>query len=270
MQSVISKCLFLLLFVPGLLIAQASYDDAVYWKDGGIIKGRLVEMPGAVVRLQTSDGQVLIFKMQTVERVHIADPKQMPKPGEIPSSREGLVAIMAGVSFPSGDLAATDGQNAGFARMGFTVAVQYATISKNSFFFGAGVTYSSNPLNEERLKEALHSGSQISSSPWTSFVPYLAIGFAQPSGPLRPFIAGVAGLEFSSSPQVVLGPSTQPSSSTNTVCYGGMAGFITSSRLQIIIRYLVSTPKYEIGSSGSGMEFEQSSNLFQVLVGFSL
>ena len=261
--------LFIWLSAPSYLTAQASNEDTIYLKNGSVIKGHLLEMPGETVRIQTTDGQVLVFRMQVVEQVLVANPQQVPKVGEGAKSREGDISILAGLSFPSGDLAATDGQNAGFARMGFAIALQYLTINRSSFLFGVGIAYSSNPLDEQKLKEALQSGEAINSTSWTSLLPYLVLGFGQPSGPLRPFIAGVAGLAFSSSPQVVLGNAAQPSASTNSICYGAMGGFLISSRFQIVIRYLASSPKYEIGPPGMEAKFEQSSNLFQLLVGFN-
>jgi hypothetical protein len=58
------------LILTSICLAQGSYQDAVYLKNGGIMRGTIIEMiPGKNVKLQTRDGNVHVFDMAEIERI---------------------------------------------------------------------------------------------------------------------------------------------------------------------------------------------------------
>ena len=67
---------FLLLFLP-LLFAlpvaaqpDAALQDVVYLKNGSIIRGTLLELtPGQMLRIQTADGSLFVYRLDEVERM---------------------------------------------------------------------------------------------------------------------------------------------------------------------------------------------------------
>jgi len=58
------------LILSSLCIAQESYHDVVYLKNGGIMRGTILEMiPEKSVKLQTRDGNVHVFPMIEIDRI---------------------------------------------------------------------------------------------------------------------------------------------------------------------------------------------------------
>ena len=62
------------------VFAQQSMEDVVYLKNGGFVRGTIVEqIPGESLKIQTRDGNVFVFAMDEITRLS----KEMPK---VPSS----------------------------------------------------------------------------------------------------------------------------------------------------------------------------------------
>ena len=65
------KFLFLLLtFTCSTLVATAQMQDVVYLKNGGIIRGILVEqIPNESVKIQTKDGNVFVYTLAEITKI---------------------------------------------------------------------------------------------------------------------------------------------------------------------------------------------------------
>jgi hypothetical protein len=60
----------LLILISGTLIAQQSYDDVVYLKNGSIIRGLIIEqIPNVSLKIQTKDNSVFVYNMEDVEKM---------------------------------------------------------------------------------------------------------------------------------------------------------------------------------------------------------
>lgn len=61
---------YILLFLSGILIAQQSYDDVVYLKNGSIIRGLIIEqIPNVSLKIQTKDNSVFVYNMEDVKKM---------------------------------------------------------------------------------------------------------------------------------------------------------------------------------------------------------
>ena len=69
MKKILSLVALMLLFT-GFAMAQRNMQDVVYLKNGGIIRGLIIEqMPGVSLKIQTSDGSVFVYKMEEIEKM---------------------------------------------------------------------------------------------------------------------------------------------------------------------------------------------------------
>jgi|GEM_PF-2611806 len=77
-------CILTLIFIGVFGYGQVQYIDVIYLKNGGKISGIIIEqVPGESIKLETSDGGILIFQMDEIEkmvkeRVNPAPPPQAP------------------------------------------------------------------------------------------------------------------------------------------------------------------------------------------------
>jgi hypothetical protein len=65
-------CLFTILFAltMALSFGQSSYEDVVYLKNGGIIRGLIIEqIPNKSIKIQTSDNNVFVYQINEVEKL---------------------------------------------------------------------------------------------------------------------------------------------------------------------------------------------------------
>lgn len=70
MRYLLFIILFAGLFLQSFCIAQESYQDVVYLKNGGIMRGNIIEMiPEKSLKLRMRDGNVHVFTMVEIERV---------------------------------------------------------------------------------------------------------------------------------------------------------------------------------------------------------
>jgi hypothetical protein len=60
----------LVLLAAHCLVAQSGEEDVVYLKNGGVMRGVILEMtPGQSVKLRTADGNIFVYPMADVERI---------------------------------------------------------------------------------------------------------------------------------------------------------------------------------------------------------
>lgn len=67
---------FVAFMVPGTLIAQTEdFEDVIYLKDGGILRGEIIEMiSDSAIRIEITGGNVFVVQMSDVDRVTEEEP----------------------------------------------------------------------------------------------------------------------------------------------------------------------------------------------------
>lgn len=62
--------LFVLVLVCAVALAQESYQEVVYLKNGSIIRGMIIEqIPNKTIKIQTADRSVFVYQMDEVEKI---------------------------------------------------------------------------------------------------------------------------------------------------------------------------------------------------------
>ncbi len=75
------------------VFAQQPMEDVVYLKNGGFVRGTIIEqIPGESLKIQTRDGNVLVFTMNEIANVS----KEIPN---LPSSSSASVKAEIGTLF---------------------------------------------------------------------------------------------------------------------------------------------------------------------------
>ncbi|MBU1967564.1 porin family protein [Patescibacteria group bacterium] len=61
-------------------LSMLSWADVVYLKDGGVIKGKVIEsVPGVSYKIKTADGSIFVFEVDKVERVKFEEVPEVEK-----------------------------------------------------------------------------------------------------------------------------------------------------------------------------------------------
>ncbi|MFT4169260.1 MAG: hypothetical protein QM653_09100 [Dysgonomonas sp.] len=125
-------CLVSMLLATGLY-AQSNYIETVYLKNGGIIRGIIIEqIPGDNIKIRTKDGNVFVYNYEEISKI-TKDIRSLTSRDNNYSGYKGFIDF--GYSIPVGDESASSG------RLDFTTSHGYQV---NSFFYaglGAGVNY---------------------------------------------------------------------------------------------------------------------------------
>ncbi|MDR3235131.1 MAG: hypothetical protein LBT48_00180 [Prevotellaceae bacterium] len=62
--------LFVILITTAAAFSQNKYQDVVYLKNGSVIRGVIIEQaPDTLLKIQTADSSVFVFKMEEVEKI---------------------------------------------------------------------------------------------------------------------------------------------------------------------------------------------------------
>lgn len=70
MKKVFSLLLLVAALFCGSVLAQGNMKDVVYLKNGGMVKGVIVEqVPGVSIKIQTGDGNIFVYKIEEIERM---------------------------------------------------------------------------------------------------------------------------------------------------------------------------------------------------------
>ena len=82
--------LFLLAFIQAFVsFAQAGYEDVVYLKNGSVIHGVIIEqVPDQLIKIETKDKSVFVFKMEEIEKITKEQLRQNGKKERSPASSE--------------------------------------------------------------------------------------------------------------------------------------------------------------------------------------
>jgi hypothetical protein len=280
-MTIVLVCVFVF---STALFSQTGPKDIVYLKNGSTIKGFVLEqIPNETVKIQTTDGNIYVFKMSEVERIVKETTVNVDAPSwqvqENQSEPIGGVTIFGGLLVPTGKFAGTSGDQAGLAKLGFTFGMEYSGINARSLYYAPGVSYCSNKVDETALRQTSGIPSTVTTdiSSWTAIVPSVALGFGASTGNVRPFIGGILGIGFCSSPKMSFSyagtTASQGSVNATAVAYGAVAGIKTTGSFNLSIRYVTMTPKFKISASGGGLstsgEFEQPMGTLQAIAGIS-
>lgn len=70
MKKLLSLVLLVAALFCGSVMAQGNLKDVVYLKNGGVIKGTIVEqVPGVSIKIQIADGSIFVYQIEEVERI---------------------------------------------------------------------------------------------------------------------------------------------------------------------------------------------------------
>jgi hypothetical protein len=259
-----------LLFLPILLWAQSPNSDKLYLKNGTIIRGRILEVvPDSIVKIQTVDRSIFVYPISETTQISKDTAKENTLQMRVDSLEEDIrpaFSVFGGMAIPIRDFARDDG---GSAKTGFIVGVQYLSRGKVGWLFSGGYV-----INKLELPSALAAnGISVESGSWKSMLALTGIklGIADPTG-TRFTIAPLVGVLFGTIPEIKLTFSdgyldipelnihtlangitvAQSSASSAALAYGMAAECTLGNHIAIGVRYITSTPEYNVMDAVSG------------------
>ncbi len=252
--------------------------DVVFLKNGSIIKGQIVEIiPDSLVKIETADGSMFVFKMSEVEKItkeNIAPAVPASEDSAASTEESGAVrhfALTGGASFPLGDLASS---SSGLAKTGYTIGGEYEVRFGDIVGWITQFDFSYNPVDEDAMRAQLgisnYPSVGLSTKGWFLYVPSTGI---RVTGTLSPgasvFVAGTVGIAFGNSPEFTLtgpgGSVSQASANSSAFVFTVSGGFTIGDSFRLGVKYLSSTLKYDVSMSGvvGGENTSGSGNLEQ-------
>jgi hypothetical protein len=193
-----------------------------------------------------------------------------------PSGTRGGLMLFGGLALPNGDFGKTEGEGAGFAKMGFFGGAEIMFSLAPSIGIVLDGRYIVNKLNEDELMKQIGStsGGTVSFGQYTGILPMGGLRFYT-TGPIGIFVDAQAGYMFAKTPEITytMGTFSQKVESQNGkgFTYAGSAGIDISNTLVIGGTYIISKPKFEsttgTGSSAVTTTMEQQMNMIQAWVG---
>jgi hypothetical protein len=73
-------CLVISLIFAIPISAQTTQDDVVYLKNGGIIRGLIIEqIPGETIKIQTKDRSIFVYKFNEIEKITKEQPLKISR-----------------------------------------------------------------------------------------------------------------------------------------------------------------------------------------------
>jgi hypothetical protein len=241
-----------------MLFAQTKNIDIVYLKNGGIIRGIIIEqVPGKSIKIQTADMSVFVYPMDEVSNISTDySNQQEPLKSRIADkNRNGYIGFSIGPSIPTGKFSSeVDGR----AKTG---------VRLNLVSFGYKITkgfgVSANCFGGYNLR--IYSNSD----PW--MYGGLIIG---PMGSIP--VSNKIDLDFR--PMVGVSVTQFPGASSNiqkpiTICYdlSALIRFHIGEGMDIFLNseYFFSKPEFTIENNGFEFRFEQSISTISYGLGFA-
>lgn len=274
----------LLLVLPVLVLIAQSNRDVVYLKNGSVIKGIIIEQtPNKSLKIQTSDGSIFVYDFTDIEKIikesASSQIKTIQETSTVPTEQiptKGTFGIIGGMAMPLGDFSATSGNDAGFAKSGFTFGAEYSHPIGNSGFWLTTITYSNNSIDEQEMRRYVGFPSTVSLDigTYSSICPVTGLGILAPISPdVSIYAIGQIGALFGTTPEVTAKSGSVSvsvtSASGSSFTYSLGAGIKTSKNIGISCRYFSGKPKYKITSSGGGSstnsEYEQPTSIMQIM-----
>lgn len=270
--------------------ARSHYQprDSLFLKEGAIVRGTVIELiPPKTVSVQLIDGTTVVYKMSDITRIAL-EQKSGEMTSPLPSQRdtlqapeffEGLggtgVIVFAGVSLPTGSLAATYGEQGGAGTTGFAIGIDGSLALSSMFAWMTSIAYSVNSMDIEPVLKGTGFTSQTGN--WNSVWALTGVdifGDLSPGVQLFSFVQ--AGVLFGTFPRVVLAYETdqaiQKEASGRSFAYSIGAG-MKAGHFSAGIRYLSGKPSYSLTASGPGgtfsHDYSQPTSVVAITVGFA-
>ncbi len=274
---------------PGPASPKVSvvHDDVVYLKNGSIIRGAILEIiPDSTIKTQTADGSLFVFKMNEVEKITKSEPsvpresKNADKTRASSPAKEdgsddsyGLFAekkirggIRAGLSIPTGNFAATSGNESGAAALGvgFGLDVLFPVDAVTSF--GGSATLSFHSLNYDGAVS-----STVDLGSWTTVWLMMAGQIQSDKSPtLQPYLQPRLGLLIASPPDISSPGASAKYSTGVGFAYGAAAGIVISHHVKFEVAYMASKPEFDLELRGGTINMSLTGKLPVNILSFSL
>ena len=262
--------------------------DAVYLKNGSIVRGTVVELvPDSVVKVLTADSSVFVFAKTEVSQIAKESIPRRAFPVGVQDKRSGTPSsdevgerrvrfmLSAGMGFPAGVFGEKSGSTAGGATSGFALGADVAYKTRSGIEWLTSLYLSFQPFDESALQ--LAPGVQVDAGSWTLIWPMTGVRVSSnTSQDVSLFVLGQVGVLIGSSPEITATIQnmsiSQPSSNANSVAFDLGCGIVYQQRYMMSLRYLYGSPEYKYQASGGGYSVagkaEQATSVIFLGVGF--
>ena len=144
------KYLTLLLIIVSttLSFGQRNYQDVVYLKDGGIIRGEIIEqVPNKLIKIEMEDRNVFVYQMSEIEKITKEIPPEIKVKQNDSDKRKGYIGLSVGLSIPIGDFA---DKSDGFAETGLQLnLINFGYLFSDNIGITATWFGAANPLGAD-------------------------------------------------------------------------------------------------------------------------
>jgi hypothetical protein len=154
MKNLIKSLCFFLVAIS--CYSQDSYQDVVYLKNGSIIHGIIVEqIPNQSIKIQTSDKNVFVFKMEEIEKIT----KELNNEETVDIPVRTGIAFSVGLSSFSSPSSLSDYYNSGF-----NVRFGYRRPLSGNIFITSDLEYDNFSVDDDKLRQYYGYGTKWSIS----------------------------------------------------------------------------------------------------------
>ena len=188
-------------------------------------------------------------------------------------------SLYGGAALPQGDFSSTNGNKAGYAKIGFTAMVEGSKILSESVNWTSSIALAINSLDESEMENKLSgTGITVSSGNYITTWAMTGVGFETVASPsVKIYGIGQIGLLLSSFPDITLSSGgtsiTQTTKMGTAFAYGFGAGVIIN-KINLGIRYYSGEPEYTETASYGGItntfKAKLPATVLQLLLGFNL
>jgi len=250
-------------------VAFGQTRDLLTLKDGSVIRGTILEVvPDSIVKIQTENGSLMVFKFVQVEKISLKEwtPPQPDAvetmPMTVPLSGQGRVkgtlSLLFGAAVPTGQFASVNEQNAGCAKAGLVFGAEFSYPLNPSLFWLTSVYYTTNPLNQNGYRQwtGLSSDFTVTADHITTLCPLTGLGMLLPASPeLSLWGAAQIGYLASNYPAIKVYPAADPTlesgASASALALSLSGGIQTKRNFKITVKYLSAQTNYEFAIQGT-------------------
>ncbi len=193
------------------------------------------------------------------------------------------LTFLAGVALPTGDFSALDGDNAGYASLGFHAGAEFTSRIIGGFEVGLTGGLAVNSVDEDFFKRLVAEVPvAVKTGSWFDFQFLANTGYFLDAGSLFTFYGrGYGGLVIGTSPTVsynIAGgytTSVREESGTGAAFgYGIGGGMMIGRNLDVGVRYLIAQPEYTVtitdGNTSISNKFKQRMDIVEFSVGYQV
>lgn len=252
------RMLFLILLfalVNKVTAFEEQFQNVVYLKNGSVINCVILEQsPNEYIKIKTIDGSIFVFKIDEVDKItnvsHINDP--ITQSNKSSTKDLSLSVLVGGISIPIGDFAKNSGDNAAYAKNGYSVGIIASSFHSDNILIGLSSNLTVNSVDVDKLRQefSVPSHVDIDVDSYVNFDASLMIGAGSAGFQSRSFIAGLIGASYCTLPRMNISDSYQTISqerdSRLTLCYGLTAGTCYTSGLSVAIKFITMEPEFDV------------------------